>query len=116
MTRLSDERLADIAALSDGLRNGFSVVLSPSTYLVGVPEYQCQKSADAIDALLAELKELRAERDEVPEDVCRLVIAARETAYGDQERETLDELDKAAEAFASRVPWDDEPTEEETND
>jgi uncharacterized protein YhaN len=63
--RLSDERLADIAALSDGLRNGFSVVLSPSTHLVGVPEYQCQLSADAIDALLAELKELRAEVDDL---------------------------------------------------
>lgn len=40
----------------------------------------------------------------------RLVIAARVVAYTDApDLEALDELDKAAEAFAAEVPWDDEP-------
>lgn len=46
---------------------------------------------------------------EIPDDVRRLVIAARNVvaigAWTDKHRE----LDKAAEAFASRVGWDDEP-------
>jgi len=49
----------------------------------------------------------------VPNDVARLVVAARVVAYQSQGPEALAALDKAAEAFASRVPWDDEPTEEE---
>lgn len=48
--------------------------------------------------------------NKLPADVVRLVIAAREVAYTDapdpKERE---ELDRAVEAFAERVPWDDEP-------
>jgi hypothetical protein len=52
-----------------------------------------------------------------PADVCRLVVAAREVLddYGresvDEQRaghDTLRQLDKAAEAFASRVCWDDD--------
>jgi hypothetical protein len=42
-------------------------------------------------------------------DVVRLVIAARIVAYEDQRPEALRELDLAVEAFAERVPWDDEP-------
>ena len=46
-------------------------------------------------------------------DVIRLVIVAREIAYSDLDGEewkaARDELDKAAEAFASRVPWENEP-------
>lgn len=45
----------------------------------------------------------------LPDDVTRLVIAARDVAYSDPMPETMRELDKAAEAFAERVPWDDEP-------
>jgi hypothetical protein len=45
----------------------------------------------------------------LPDDVTRLVIAARDVAYSEPTKETLRELDKAAEAFAERVPWDDEP-------
>lgn len=51
----------------------------------------------------------------LPADVIRLVIAARDIAYSDLDnggaewRAARDELDKAAEAFASRVPWDDAP-------
>lgn len=47
----------------------------------------------------------------LPLDVVRLVIAAREmmSARGERDGELFDELDKAAEAFADRVPWDDQP-------
>lgn len=42
-------------------------------------------------------------------DVARLVIAARIVAFEDQSKEALKELDRASEAFATRVPWDDHP-------
>lgn len=45
----------------------------------------------------------------VPDDVARLVVAARIVAFEDQSKEALRELDVASEAFASRVPWSDEP-------
>jgi hypothetical protein len=48
----------------------------------------------------------------LPDDVVRLVIAARVVAYGDPTPEETRELDKASEAFADRVPWDDEPEPE----
>ncbi len=44
-----------------------------------------------------------------PPDVQRLVIAARIVAFEDQSAEALRELDQASEAFADRVPWEDEP-------
>lgn len=48
----------------------------------------------------------------VERDVAALVVAARHVAYYNApEPETLTALDKAAEAFASRVPWDDEPVD-----
>lgn len=51
----------------------------------------------------------------LPPDVRRLVIAARKVAFEDQpSREALKELDGASEAFADRVPWEDEP--EKTGD
>jgi hypothetical protein len=52
----------------------------------------------------------------VEPDVARLVIVAREIAFGglfdacdDDQRAAIKELDEASEAFASRVPWEDEP-------
>lgn len=48
------------------------------------------------------------------QDVINLVISAREVVYGDDLRvddKLFDILDKAAEAFASRVPWENEPYE-----
>lgn len=47
---------------------------------------------------------------ELPDDVRRLVIAARVVAFSDQSKEAMKELDEASEAFADRVPWDDEPS------
>jgi len=46
--------------------------------------------------------------DALPSDVSALVIAARIVAYEDQGPEALRDLDRAVEAFAERVPWDDE--------
>lgn len=57
-----------------------------------------------------------AETTGLPPDVARLVVAARIVAYSDQSAEALQELDKASEAFADRVAWDDEPVDEETDD
>jgi hypothetical protein len=65
--------------------------------------------------------------ESLPADVVRLVLAARVVSLGDvataiaAQADGLDDdlyqqikaLDAAAEAFASRVPWDDEPSDEE---
>lgn len=50
-----------------------------------------------------------------PPDVRRLVIAARDVAFGGaaEGSQELGELDKASEAFASRIPWDDDPNDED---
>lgn len=45
----------------------------------------------------------------VPADVRRMVIAARIVVFEDQGPEAIKELGEASEAFADRVPWDDEP-------
>ena len=47
----------------------------------------------------------------LPEDVVRLVKAAREVAFGPNPAAAIGALDKASEAFASRVPWEDEPAD-----
>lgn len=46
------------------------------------------------------------------DDVVRLIIAARIVAFADQSSEAIKELDAASEAFASRVPWENEPADE----
>lgn len=46
---------------------------------------------------------------DLPDDVVRLILAARTVAYLDASKEALRELDNAVEAFARRVAWDDEP-------
>jgi hypothetical protein len=43
------------------------------------------------------------------QDVVRLVIAARNVAFGDATPDSIKELDRASEAFALIVPWDDAP-------
>ncbi len=40
-------------------------------------------------------------------EVCALVVAARVVAFEDQSKEALHQLDKASEAFAQLVPWDE---------
>lgn len=64
--------------------------------------------------------------ESLPDDVVRLVIAARQVVFGatrdlalavDASTKTamaeIAELDDASEAFADRVPWDDEPQDDE---
>jgi hypothetical protein len=53
-----------------------------------------------------------ANEELVGSDVTRLVIAARKVAFENQGPDALKELDKASEAFADRVPWDDAPEPE----
>lgn len=43
----------------------------------------------------------------LPKEVRELVIAARVVAFEDQSPEALKALDKASEAFAEKVPWDE---------
>lgn len=50
-----------------------------------------------------------AARSSAGSAIARLVVAARKVAFEDQGPEALRELDKASEAFAQGVPWDDEP-------
>ena len=45
----------------------------------------------------------------LPDDVVKLVKIARHVAFSDHSEEALRMLDAASEAFADRVPWDDEP-------
>ncbi len=60
----------------------------------------------------------------LPQDVARLVVAARMVAFyhpadlvnlhgDDEDRAAIRELDAASEAFSSRVAWDDDPNDEE---
>lgn len=51
----------------------------------------------------------------LPHDVVRLVIAARVVMDEEASPESLHELDRAAEAFSSRVPYEDEPEEVDAN-
>ncbi len=51
----------------------------------------------------------------LPDDVVRLVIAARIVAYEGQHPDDVKELDRAVEAFAERVPWDEEPEPSESD-
>jgi hypothetical protein len=46
---------------------------------------------------------------EIPADVAALVLAARSVAFGEPDKAAIKRLDAASEAFADRVPWDDEP-------
>ncbi|KQX19373.1 MULTISPECIES: hypothetical protein [unclassified Sphingomonas] len=54
----------------------------------------------------------RHRRTALPSDVVRLVIAARIYLFEDESQEARRELDQASGAFASRVPWDNDPTQE----
>lgn len=58
--------------------------------------------------LRASEQETPTEHGEVAGDVQRLVIAARIVAFEDQGPEALRELDQASEAFAARVPWEND--------
>ena len=64
----------------------------------------------AFDTVLVGLSAAPApEGGAVDDDVRRLVIAARNVAFDTPTQSELRALDIASEAFASRVPWDEEP-------
>lgn len=60
-------------------------------------------------ALRAAIEAVAAQQ---PADMQKLVIAARRVAYEDQSADAIKELDKAVEAFAAHVPWEDDPNDE----
>lgn len=71
-------------------------------------------------ALIALLTELQHRREAeagiiLAQDVIDLVIAARMVAYEDQSPEAIRALDKAVEAFAERVGWENDPDDEATS-
>jgi hypothetical protein len=67
----------------------------------------------AAAAALTELQHRReAEAGILAQDVIDLVIAARMVAYEDQSPEAIRALDKAVEAFAERVGWENDPDDE----
>lgn len=80
---------------------------------------QSQGFADLITEARALLSTPNADpASPLPADVVRLVIAAREVAFGDvvmpadnDGAEALKALDAASEAFADRVPWEYEPNQ-----
>lgn len=74
------------------------------------------------DAARWRLKDVERLSAEIPHDVRRLVIAARMVAFSESRPhgspqsqdevewiELLSDLDEASEAFAERIPWDNEP-------
>jgi hypothetical protein len=88
-TRAADRDRSSLYAMLCRLGNHVS------SWADGAPLYAAPPKTDAPEGL--------------PEDVVRLVIAAREVAFGPNPAAAIDELDQASEAFASRVPWEDEP-------
>ncbi|QND53475.1 hypothetical protein HB779_17460 [Phyllobacterium sp. 628] len=54
---------------------------------------------------------LSPEPAQLPQDVINLVIAVREVVYESHDLEKSAALDKAVEAFAERVPWDNDPAQ-----
>lgn len=47
--------------------------------------------------------------DALPDQIVRLIIAARVVAFSNRNRTAIKELDAASEAFAECVPWADQP-------
>lgn len=84
---------------------------APDVDLSGLPYAGTMlEAAAALEASSAVEARLGTELETVPADVRRLVMAARAVAFDEPSRgDALHELDVASEAFASRVPWGDEP-------
>lgn len=59
---------------------------------------------------------LQAVSAELTPEMRRLIVAARVFVFTDQGPEALRELDEASEAFANKVPWDEEPKTAEPTD
>lgn len=128
MERKSLERA--LAALQTGVRAAITIIEDGGSR--GPDPLPASQLAEALQAIAdraifdatATAKQALAGKRVISPDMLRLVIAAREVAYGptsflcaqrDSEcHADLQQLDKAAEAFAAAVPWDDEPEGAET--
>lgn len=88
-----------------------SIILSPD---FRATDWESRSMEDVAMAAIAAWNTRPAENVEaepvadLPADVRRLVIAARIVAFEDRGPEALHELDLASEAFADRVPWENE--------
>lgn len=111
------ERLDQALAQRDGAVKALGEIKRRSNPTIRIerPRHELDDIYDIAASVLASQGEsgkadqLSSNPGELPADVVRLVIAARKVAFGDHPAEAIDELDHASEAFASRVPWDDEP-------
>lgn len=100
---LTDDQLRTLVdtirdALPNELTEPLKVLAEVSRRLT---ELQHRREAEAVAPALAQ-------------DVINLVIEARNVAYSDQSPDAIRELDKAVEAFAERVGWEDDPSHLET--
>lgn len=104
------EQTGDGASASEGDPAHHFLFACDMIYMLDGPEQR---------ALEAAIVATQPSESVLPDDVVRLVIAARTMAFGDwfgegEEWEVArKELDDAAEAFASRVEWPDTPSEQE---
>lgn len=97
------------------LRNRRAMINRGNGDVIDVPDDDCEEAANEIERMRAALSSPAPAGGEVPADVAELVIAARIVAFEDQSPEALRALDKASEAFAERVPWENDPDEEQAN-
>jgi len=124
---ISDERLADARASLDT----FLALLDPvpargdHVEVAALSGDECDHYVDnalsltvgdfralrKVDAILSELQQGLQGRG-LSQDVIDLVIEARVVAYEDQSPEAIRALDKAVEAFAERVGWENDPDDE----
>ena len=80
--------------------------LKPGQYDKDIWEtWLVQKMKPAVDAARVGLA---IPVENLPDEMVRLIIAARVVAFSDQSREAIKELDTASEAFAECAPWKDQ--------
>lgn len=101
------EGAPDADQLADEMRTGARVIRRLADALIA------SERQAVVAGVVAET--LRQGGGPVPDDVRRLVLAARTVAYGDLTEEEAaqarHELDQASEVFAARVAWEEEPEE-----
>ena len=104
LAALSPEAPRDLKTVCQRMADDYqtSDAHHPQHVLVGRADFETMVAALAT----------REEAPAVPDDVRRLVEAARVVAFEDQGHDALKALDVASEAFADRVPWENEPSEE----
>lgn len=104
---------------AQGVPDGFVLVpVEPTKEMMHAGIYQSARGSswDDVYSMWKDMLAARPVTQELalPQDVINLVIAARNVAYDTPpDDEVIRELDKACEAFAERVPWEDEPDDEE---